>query len=1021
MSAKKPANAPKQDLAHAILEEGNRFQEAYRWLEKAMPPEFFDEVSHEDLMLVTHALIGFPLQDFFSIIHSQKTALALCLDTTDADVRILEHFRSYGIKSYRTFVSKITPLASGKGENLRVAYLHFTEVESNTEPPFSQDTLEQLRAHLRLLETEMSPHELEALLSTIDVRFLKSLPLPRLAQAFRLLCLAKDRDACQYEIERHEDWKKKNLPSVQLLLAWRNTGNSDFICRLARTVQRHGLVMKQVSASYLRPYSTESMLVMSLALQGPQDQAAWEVTSLSDLLEELSTTRYFDQDDLIRATFVQKELLSGSWGSFLRAVIPFVHQALVSVDPYRYSPEHVEETFCRHQELALLLCKLFSHKFDPKHRDLKVYEQERESYVGLVEKLDTGHEENDIRRKNVLRQGLNFVDHTLKTNFFVSNKSALGFRLDPTFLDHIPFNRKAKFPELPYAVFYLWRACFLGFHIRFKDLARGGLRTVFPEEPEKIRAEQDNVFNECYNLAYTQQKKNKDIPEGGSKGILFLKAHESIRHSAELLARELSASEGSEKEKEFKVIAYLKEQHLDMLHQAQRAYVETLLSLVNCDEDGTLRTQDIVDYWKRPEYLYLGPDELMHDEMIQWIAEWSKKVGYKPGAAFISSKPVTGVNHKHYGVTSLGLHVYVDEVLRSLSINPHTDSFTVKMSGGPDGDVAGNEIVNLYHAYPKTAKLIALTDISGTIYDPKGLDLVILVDLFHKTQPIRHYPPERLSQGGFLLDRFSKRSETAYTQQTLLWRKEEEVVQEWLSGSEMNRLYSHNVHTTPADLFIPAGGRPRTLNSANIQEFLDAKQQPTAKAIVEGANLYLTPAARRALEEKGVLVIKDSSANKAGVVCSSFEVLCGLTLDEPTFLLYKDTFVQEILERVKTCALDEARLLLKTHRETGAFLTDISDKISEQINRYTYDLLDYLEPLSLSKDPHDPLVHCFLDYCLPTLKNQFSHQLLSQVPVHHKKAIIACHVASQLVYRNGIEWAPSVADILPLVLERMSR
>ena len=32
-------------------------------------------------------------------------------------------------------------------------------------------------------------------------------------------------------------------------------------------------------------------------------------------------------------------------------------------------------------------------------------------------------------------------------------------------------------------------------------------------------------------------------------------------------------------------------------------------------------------------------------------------------------------------------------------------------------------IYNLYHYYPETAKLLALTDISGTIYDPEGLDL----------------------------------------------------------------------------------------------------------------------------------------------------------------------------------------------------------------------------------------------------------------------------------------------------------
>ena len=30
------------------------------------------------------------------------------------------------------------------------------------------------------------------------------------------------------------------------------------------------------------------------------------------------------------------------------------------------------------------------------------------------------------------------------------------------------------------------------------------------------------LFDECFSLASTQQRKNKDIPEGGSKGIILL-------------------------------------------------------------------------------------------------------------------------------------------------------------------------------------------------------------------------------------------------------------------------------------------------------------------------------------------------------------------------------------------------------------------------------------------------------------------------------------------------------------------
>ena len=50
----------------------------------------------------------------------------------------------------------------------------------------------------------------------------------------------------------------------------------------------------------------------------------------------------------------------------------------------------------------------------------------------------------------------------------------------------------------------------------------------------------------------------------------------------------------------------------------------------------------------------------------------------------------------------------------------------------------------------------------------------------------------------------------------------------------------------------------------------------------------------------------------------------------------------------KKKARDEAELLLKSRDETGDFLTNLSDKVSERINTYTYELLDYLERLPLA-------------------------------------------------------------------------
>ena len=63
----------------------------------------------------------------------------------------------------------------------------------------------------------------------------------------------------------------------------------------------------------------------------------------------------------------------------------------------------------------------------------------------------------------------------------------------------------------------------------------------------------------------------------------------------------------------------------------------------------------------------------MHNVMIEWIAAYSKYYNYKPGGAFISSKPGAGINHKEYGVTSLGVNVYMEEVLKFLGIKSRKD------------------------------------------------------------------------------------------------------------------------------------------------------------------------------------------------------------------------------------------------------------------------------------------------------------------------------------------------------------
>lgn len=58
---------------------------------------------------------------------------------------------------------------------------------------------------------------------------------------------------------------------------------------------------------------------------------------------------------------------------------------------------------------------------------------------------------------------------------------------------------------------------------------------------------------------------------------------------------------------------------------------------------------------------------------------------------------------------------------------------------------------------------------------------------------------------------------------------------------------------------------------------------PRFKYIVEGANLFISENARGILEDAGIILFKDASANKGGVTSSSYEVMAALSMNDEEF------------------------------------------------------------------------------------------------------------------------------------------
>ena len=150
-------------------------------------------------------------------------------------------------------------------------------------------------------------------------------------------------------------------------------------------------------------------------------------------------------------------------------------------------------------------------------------------------------------------------------------------------------------------------------------------------------------------MAHAQQLKNKDIPEGGAKGVI--------------LAHPESDSD-----------------------RVGQAFADALLDMI---VPRTGNEPLSIDYYHQDELLYLGPDENISNTLITWIVDRARHRGHPIPEAFMSSKPGAGINHKLYGVTSEGVTVFLETALRACGINPREQDFSVKITGGPDGDVAG--------------------------------------------------------------------------------------------------------------------------------------------------------------------------------------------------------------------------------------------------------------------------------------------------------------------------------------------
>jgi glutamate dehydrogenase len=241
----------------------------------------------------------------------------------------------------------------------------------------------------------------------------------------------------------------------------------------------------------------------------------------------------------------------------------------------------------------------------------------------------------------------------------------------------------------------------------------------------------------------------------------------------------------------------------------------------------------------------------------------------------------------------------------------------------------------------------------------------------------------------------------------------------WVSSDEFAREYGGLVFTVPADLFIPAGGRPETIDRDNWRYFLLPDGTPSARAIVEGANSFLTPEARTELQRLGVLIMRDASANKCGVISSSYEIIANLMLSDEEFLAHKERYVRDVLAILEKRAGDEARLILKRHRAQPELLcTDISNALSGEINAHYARLFRYFQ-----EHPELPLREPYRRALLAHLPAMLREEprfrrRLTRLPAKYRAAILAAEIGSSMVYLGDRE--ADYQDAVRLHVQRYS-
>ncbi len=552
-----------------------------------------------------------------------------------------------------------------------------------------------------------------------------------------------------------------------------------------------------------------------------------------------------------------------------------------------YTQRYVEQVLNAHPQLTTDLALLFGIQFDPdwepatatadEDTDPDARRAEADDLAAAITVALDAVTSLDADR--ILRTLLSLITATSRTNAYRldpagGRREFLSVKLDPHRVSGVP-------KPVPAHEIWVYSPRFEGVHLRFGDVARGGLR--WSERPEDFRTE-------ILGLVKAQEVKNAVIVPVGAKGGFVLKRAPAATGDPQS-DRERLLAEGT---------------------ACYRMFIAGLLDLTDNRVAGQIVPPErVVRRDVDDSYLVVAADKgtATFSDIANGVAA---DYGFWLGDAFASGGSV-GYDHKAMGITARGAWESVKHHFRELGVDTQADDFSAVGVGDMSGDVFGNGMLLSQHI-----RLLAAFDHRDVFVDPDpevGESFVERMRLFELPRSSwADYDPTVISAGGGVWPRTAKSVPISAQMRAALGLAADVTA---LSPSELIRA----ILLAPADLLWNGGigtyiKASTELNSQVGDKANDAVRvngdELRVKVVGEGGNLGVTQLGRIEFARRGGRINTDAIDNSAGVDTSDHEVNIKIALqalvesgelDEPG----RHALLTSMTDEVASLVLDDNR------------------------------------------------------------------------------------------------------------------